>query len=58
MSSMMANLETGCASSTGVVDTNVGDDIGVLRNSPYVRKEITVLGYVLDVGSSQLREVK
>jgi carbonic anhydrase len=58
MSSMMADLEIGCASSAGVVDTNVRDDIAVLKNSPYVRKDVSVLGYVLDVGTSQLREVK
>ena len=33
-------------------------DIAVLKASPYVRNEIPVIGYALDVGSGQLREVR
>lgn len=47
-----------CASSTGDVEANIRSDVKVLKDSPYVRNEIPVIGYVLDIETGQLREVK
>jgi carbonic anhydrase len=47
-----------CASSAGDVEANIRADIQVLRTSPYVRNEMPIIGYVLDVEAGQLREVK
>lgn len=32
--------------------------MAALKASPYVRNDIPIIGYVLDVGTGQLREVK
>ncbi|KAH7384662.1 hypothetical protein BKA66DRAFT_83553 [Pyrenochaeta sp. MPI-SDFR-AT-0127] len=47
-----------CAWSPGDVEANIRSDIQTVRNSPYVRNEIPTIGYVLDVATGQLREVK
>jgi hypothetical protein len=52
------NLDTGCASSPGDVQANIRADIAALKASPYVRNDIPIIGYVLDVGTAQLREVR
>jgi hypothetical protein len=48
----------GCAWSPGDVEANVRSDVQALKSSPYVRNGITVIGYVLDVASGQLSEVR
>ncbi|KAH7093344.1 hypothetical protein FB567DRAFT_173082 [Paraphoma chrysanthemicola] len=48
---------TGCPSNTGDLDTAVRADIQALKDSPYVRNDIPIIGYMLDTGTSQLREV-
>jgi hypothetical protein len=53
-----ALIVSDCASSSGDVEANIRADIRVLRTSPYVRNEMPIIGYVLDVEASQLREVK
>jgi carbonic anhydrase len=47
-----------CASTTGDIEPTVRADIQALKDSPYVRNDIPVIGYVLDVETSQLREVR
>ena len=47
-----------CAWSPGDVEANVRSDIQALKASPYVRKDIPIIGYVLDVVTAQLREVR
>jgi carbonic anhydrase len=49
---------TGCASSAGDVETNIRSDVAALKASPYVRNEIPIIGYLLDVNTGNLREVK
>ncbi|KAJ4295624.1 hypothetical protein N0V90_007637 [Kalmusia sp. IMI 367209] len=48
----------GCAWSPGDTEANVRSDISTLKSSPYVRNEIPIIGYVLDVATGQLKEVK
>ncbi|RAR01777.1 carbonic anhydrase [Stemphylium lycopersici] len=48
---------TGCAWSPGEVEKNVRSDIQALKSSPYIRKDVPIFGYVLDVGTGTLREV-
>ncbi|KAF2025892.1 hypothetical protein EK21DRAFT_92850 [Setomelanomma holmii] len=42
---------------TSDVEANVRSDIQALKDSPYVRNDIPIIGYVLDVEAGQLREV-
>ncbi|KAF2243947.1 hypothetical protein BU26DRAFT_111284 [Trematosphaeria pertusa] len=48
---------TSCAYAAGNVDANIRSDVQALKNSPYVRNDIPIIGYVLDIESGQLREV-
>jgi hypothetical protein len=48
----------GCAWAPGDSEANIRDDITALKNSPYVRNEIPVIGYVLDVDTGELKEVR
>jgi carbonic anhydrase len=44
--------------STGDIEANVRSDIQALRDSPYVRNEIIIIGYKLESGTGHLREVR
>ncbi|KAH7396921.1 hypothetical protein DE146DRAFT_764216 [Phaeosphaeria sp. MPI-PUGE-AT-0046c] len=46
-----------CPSSPGTTETNVRNDIRALKDSPHVRNDIPVVGYVLNTETGQLREV-
>jgi carbonic anhydrase len=41
----------------GDLDQSVRDDVATIRSSPLIPQDITVRGFVYDVGSGQLREV-
>ncbi|KAF2003665.1 hypothetical protein P154DRAFT_532039 [Amniculicola lignicola CBS 123094] len=47
---------TGCTSSTGDLESNIRSDITALKSSPYLRTEIPIIGYILDIPTGQLRE--
>ncbi|CAO2655542.1 Nn.00g043450.m01.CDS01 [Neocucurbitaria sp. VM-36] len=49
---------TTCPWSLGDIEANLRSDIQSLKTSPYVRNEIPIIGYLLDVATRQLREVK
>jgi len=48
----------GCAWAPGDSEDNIRNDVAALKNSPYVRNEIPVIGYVLSVETGELKEVK
>ncbi|KAJ5031925.1 hypothetical protein J3E72DRAFT_410852 [Bipolaris maydis] len=48
---------TSCPWSPGEVENNLRSDIQALKASPYVQKDVSIIGYVLDLASDQLREV-
>lgn len=47
-----------CTFSPGDAEANTRSDMQALKSSPYVRKEIPVIGYVLDVATGRLKEIK
>lgn len=44
--------------SLGDVEANVRSDISDLKNMSYVRSNIPVIGYALDIATGQLKEIK
>jgi carbonic anhydrase len=48
----------GCAWAPGDSEANIRNDVTALKDSPYVRNEIPVIGYVLDVETGELKEVR
>ncbi|EMD60198.1 hypothetical protein COCSADRAFT_126581 [Bipolaris sorokiniana ND90Pr] len=48
---------TSCPWSLGEVENNIRSDVRGLKASPYVQKDISIIGYVLDLATDQLREV-
>ncbi|KAL5377353.1 hypothetical protein DPSP01_009851 [Paraphaeosphaeria sporulosa] len=46
-----------CVWAPGDIEANVRSDIGTLKNSPYVRKGIPIIGYALNAATGQLKEV-
>jgi carbonic anhydrase len=48
----------GCSWSPGTVEANIQADVAALKASPYLRNDMPVIGYVLDVATGQLREVR
>ena len=52
------NDHLGCPWSLGEVENNIRSDVRGLKASPYVQKDISIIGYVLDLATDQLREVK
>ncbi|KAF2689924.1 hypothetical protein K458DRAFT_383050 [Lentithecium fluviatile CBS 122367] len=48
---------TSCAWALGDGEANIQTDLEVLRASPYVRSEIPIIGYVIDVATGTLKEV-
>ena len=48
---------TGCPSISADTEANVRWEVHQLRTSPHVRRDIPIIGYVLDTATSRLREV-
>jgi carbonic anhydrase len=51
-------MRAGCAWAPGDSDSNIRSDVDALKSSPYVKNEIPIVGYVLDVETGKLKEVK
>ena len=58
MSMMRLTKDTDCAWAPGDVEANIRSDVAALKASPYVRNDISIIGYVLEPTTGQLREVK
>jgi hypothetical protein len=54
----LINEYSGCAWSPGEVEQNIRSDIQALKASSNIQKDISIIGYVLDLTTGQLREVK
>ncbi|KAH7135040.1 hypothetical protein B0J11DRAFT_575660 [Dendryphion nanum] len=48
---------TCCTRTTANVEHNIRTDIAALKASPYVRNGVPIIGYLLDIHTSQLREI-
>jgi hypothetical protein len=55
---VLTDDEIDCPWSPGDVEANIRSDIQALKASPHMRKDIPIIGYVLDISTAQLREVK